>query len=169
MPAADKILKNFNLFVDGRGYAGNADNVKPPDLALSTEDYRGGGMDAPVKIDMGQEAMESTFTLSKFDPDVLKSFGFKSGNDLPLTFRGAIENLDGTVEPVKVEMRGRITTASPSEWSAGEKATLSVTVSVNYYRWEQNGEELFEIDVQNMIRRIGGEDQLEAKRNALGI
>ena len=31
-----KILKNFNLFVDGRGYAGKADEVTPPKLTIKT-------------------------------------------------------------------------------------------------------------------------------------
>ena len=32
-----KILKNFNLFVDGRGYAGRAEEVSPPKLSIKTE------------------------------------------------------------------------------------------------------------------------------------
>lgn len=39
-----KILKNFNLFVDGRGYAGKAEEVTPPKLSLKTQEF--GGMDA---------------------------------------------------------------------------------------------------------------------------
>ena len=37
-----KILKNFNLFVDGRGYAGKAEEVTPPKLSLKTQEFRGG-------------------------------------------------------------------------------------------------------------------------------
>ena len=49
------ILKNMSLFVDGRGYAGNVDELNLPKLALKTEEFRGGGMDAPIEIDMGME------------------------------------------------------------------------------------------------------------------
>jgi P2 family phage contractile tail tube protein len=38
-----KILKNFNLFVDGRGYAGRAEEVTPPKLTIKTEELRAGG------------------------------------------------------------------------------------------------------------------------------
>ena len=29
-----KILKNFNLFIDGRGYVGKCDEVNPPKLSI---------------------------------------------------------------------------------------------------------------------------------------
>lgn len=32
-----KILKNFNVFVDGRGYAGKIDEVTLPKLTIKTE------------------------------------------------------------------------------------------------------------------------------------
>ena len=35
------ILKNMSLFVDGRGYAGNVDELNLPKLALKTEEFRG--------------------------------------------------------------------------------------------------------------------------------
>ena len=47
-----KILKNFNLFVDGRGYAGRTEEVTPPKLTIKTEELRAGGMDAPISIDL---------------------------------------------------------------------------------------------------------------------
>lgn len=55
--AARDILKNFNLFVDGRGYAGNVSEYTPPNLAVQTEDHRAGGMDAPIALDMGMEGL----------------------------------------------------------------------------------------------------------------
>ena len=54
-----KILKNFNLFVDGRGYAGKAEEVTPPKLTIKTEEFRGGGMDVPAAVDMGMEKLEA--------------------------------------------------------------------------------------------------------------
>lgn len=46
-----KILKNFNAFVDGRGYAGRIDEISLPKLSIKTEEHRAGGMDIPVAID----------------------------------------------------------------------------------------------------------------------
>ncbi len=47
-----KILRNFNVFVDGRGYAGKIDEITLPKLTIKTEEYRAGGMDIPINIDI---------------------------------------------------------------------------------------------------------------------
>ena len=45
-------LKNFNLFNDGHSYMGQVDEVVLPKLTAKMEEWRGGGMDAPVDIGM---------------------------------------------------------------------------------------------------------------------
>ncbi|WP_410541965.1 phage major tail tube protein [Wolbachia endosymbiont (group A) of Portevinia maculata] len=62
-----KILKNFNVFVDGRGYAGKIDEITLPKLTIKTEEYRAGGMDIPINIDMGMEKLEADFTFAEYD------------------------------------------------------------------------------------------------------
>ena len=44
-----KILKNFNVFVDGLGYAGRVEEITLPKLTIKTEEYQGAGMSAPVE------------------------------------------------------------------------------------------------------------------------
>ncbi|WP_243260345.1 phage major tail tube protein, partial [Pseudomonas aeruginosa] len=46
-------LTNTNLFIDGVSFAGDVPSLTLPKLAVKTEQYRAGGMDAPVSIDMG--------------------------------------------------------------------------------------------------------------------
>lgn len=163
------ILKNLNLFVDGRGYAGQIDEYNPPDLAIQTEDYRGGGMDAPVALEMGQEGMECSFGLSSYSSDVLALWGVIEGQSVPLTARGALESYDGTVTPVLHAMRGKITTIARGSWTPGTKPSLTITMRLDYYREEHGGITTHEIDVINMIRIVGGVDRLAAQRAALGI
>lgn len=166
-PASD-ILKNFNLFVDGRGYAGNVDELTPPTLAITMDDYRGGGMDTSVEVDMGMEKLETSFSMSKQDADILKALGGVAGATIPLTARGALQSLDGSVTPVVLRMRGKIRSIDPGTWKAGEKATMAVSVGLTYYEREQGGETLCKIDVLNRIREIGGVDQLAEIRAAMG-
>lgn len=167
--AARDVLKNLNLFVDGRGYAGQIDEYNAPDLALATEDYRAGGMDAPVTLDMGMEVLETSFSLIAYDADVLALFGVGEGQDVPFTARGALESYDGTVKPVVHTMRGKITRLARGTWAPGQKPALQVTMRLDYYREEHNGVTLHEIDVINMIRTINGVDRLAEQRAALGI
>lgn len=167
--ANPRVLKNFNLFVDGRGYAGRIDELELPELTVKTEEHRAGGMDAPIDIDLGLEAMEATATLSDYDENVIRLFGLANGSAVQVTARGAMQRDGEAVVPVVCNLRGSIKGMATGSWAAGEKATLELTFAVRYYRLEIGGENLIEIDVENMIRKIGGTDQLEGIRSAIGV
>lgn len=170
MSAARDILKNFNLFVDGRGFAGNVDEVQAPALNITEEDFRAGGMDAPIGIDMGMEKLELSFTLPKFDPDTMAQFGLGEGTETQVTLRGAIESFgQANATPVVINARGKIRGFEPSAWQPGAKATHAYTMTLSFYRYTQGGRIVHEIDVINMVRRIGGVDRLASQRAALGI
>lgn len=169
MSAASDILKHFNLFVDGVGFAGNIEELQTPNLSIVEEEFRAGGMDAPIGLDMGMEKLEASFSMAKFSQAVLSQFGLAEGTDVQLTARGSLESLDGTKTPVVVSMRGKIRSAEPSSWQAGQKATWTITVSLRYYRFVQGGSTIHEIDVLNMKRIIGGVDQLAQHRANLGL
>jgi len=162
-----KILKNFNLFIDGRGYVGKCEEVNPPKLNIKTEEFRAGGMDSPVMVDMGVEKIEASFTLLEYDKDVLKQFGLVSGNAVAVTIRGALQD-DTTVSPI-IKLRGMYTEMDMGKISAGEKGTLQCTIACRYYSLEIDGQQLIEIDIDNMTRKIGGQDKLVDVRKALGI
>lgn len=167
MSAAANILKNFNLYVDGRGYAGNVDEMTLPNLAIVGEDYRAGGMDAPVEVDMGMEKLESTFVLSKFDADIDRLFS--SPGFIALTFRGAVESLDATVRPVVVKMSGKIHGIETGTATPGTKATKTYRVPLVRYSYTLDGVAVHDIDVLNMKRIIGGVDRLAEQRRAIGL
>lgn len=167
--AARDVLKNFNVYVDGRGYAGQVEEYTPPVLGIQTEDFRGGGMDAPEAIDMGMEKLESSFVLIAYDADVLSLFGFVAGGEIPLTVRGAVQSVDGTVKPVVHNMRGKIRKLDSGSWKPGDKPSLTVELDLHYYRLQHDGRTIHEIDVRNMLRTINGVDQLAEQRRALGL
>ena len=169
MSAAANILKNFNLYIDGRGYAGNVDEVQLPALNVVAEDYRSGGMDAPIELDMGMEKLEATFKLSKFDRDVLVKWGVTTGAVLPFVLRGAVESLDGTVLAVVVKLTGRIHGLEMDAITPGAKAGMTFRFAAVSYSYQQDGETLIDIDVRNMKRVIGGVDRLAAQRKAIGL
>lgn len=167
--AANDVRKNINLFVDGRGYAGQVGEYNPPKLTLQTEDYRAGGMDAPLKITMGMEALESDFTLLGYDKNVLALFGLRNGNNIAVTLLEAIESYDGTVTQVKHNLRGKFTEIDPGTAKAGELPAIKHSLALDYYKMTHGGTVVHEVDVQRMIRVINGVDQLAAIRAALNI
>jgi uncharacterized protein len=165
----DNILKNMNLFVDGRGMAGNIEEITLPKLTTKTEEFRNGGMDAPVEIEMGMEKLEMDATLTRFDKEILKMYGLAPGNMKPLTIRGSLSSEDGNEIPVIINTRGMIKEVDAGSWKAGDKATLKISIALRYYKLIVNGEVIHEIDVPNMIRIIGGVDQLATQRANLGL
>ena len=163
-----KKLKNFTAFVDGRGYVGRVTEVEVPKLALKMEEYRAGGMDAAVEIETGMEKLENSLTFAEYDEDIYKMFGLVDGNAVSLTLRGARQNDQGTDEII-INLRGGYKELDSGTWKAGDDATLKASVALRYYKLTIAGKELIEIDVENMVRKINGKDQLADQRKALGL
>lgn len=169
MPSAvPKVLKNFNVIIDGYGYAGIADEVTPPALMLKTEDHRGGGLDIPIRLDMGMEVMELKFTMAEHSVALFRQFGLRDGRGVAITFRAAASD-DKVVVPYVITCRGSYKDLTPSAIRAGDKNTISGTVSLRYYRLSINGVDIIEIDIDNMTRVIDGVDQLAEQRAAISL
>ncbi|AJQ93231.1 phage major tail tube protein [Gynuella sunshinyii] len=169
-----KVLKNFNLFIAGQGYAGRIQQITLPKLTLRTEEYRLGGLDTGVKIDMGMEPMECELILSEYDAELIRRFGiphadmrvinyFGASNGsvelLPLEIRGALSDED-QVMPLKINASGSITELDMGQWQPGQQTQLRLHLSLRYYRLELNQETLIEIDVDNRERKIAGKNQI---------
>jgi len=164
-----RVLKNMNLFVDGRGYAGRVDEIQLPKLTLKTEEHRAGGMDMPVEIELGMDKLEAQLTISDFEPEVFKLFGLLDFAPSQITLRGAIAAQGSEAKPVIVHLRGGCKEIEASNWKPGDKSTLTVMVAASYYKLTIADEELIEIDAVNLVRRVGGNDQMDAIRAAIGI
>lgn len=169
MNAARDVRKNLNLFVDGRGFAGQVAEFNAPKLTLKTEDFQAGGMFGPIELTMGHEKIESEFSLFAYDADVLSNFGVVEGKEIQFTAREALESHDGTVTPVVHNMRGKIKELDPGTSKPGEMATLKVSLALSYYKQTHGLRVVQEIDVPNMIVMQDGIDILAPMRNALGI
>lgn len=167
--AARDVRKNINLFVDGRGYAGQVTEFNAPKLTLQTEEFRGGGMDAPIDITMGMEKLMCDFGLKAYDRDVLSLYGVTEGASVPLVAREALQSFDGTVTQVIHTMRGKITEIDPGTSKPGEGPELKITMSLTYYKMQHGDTVVHEIDVENMVRKINGVDALADMRSALGM
>jgi len=164
-----RVLKNMNLFVDGRGYAGRIDEIELPKLTLKTEEHRAGGMDLPVEIDLGMDKLEAQLTISDYDPEVFKLFGLLDNAATQITIRGAIQAQGSEAKPVAIQLRGGWKELDAGTWKPGDKSTLKVSVAASYYKLSIDNEELVEIDAINLVRRVGGVDQMQAIRAAIGI
>lgn len=164
--ALPRTIKNFNAFIDGFSYFGLASEAKLPQPKITTEAHRGAGMDGPVGIDMGTEAMSAEVTLAEHRPELLKLLG----EQRRLVLRPAQVSPDGVdTDTIIATIGGLITATESGDLKPGANAVLKLVWDVRYYRLEMNGAELVEIDLVAGIRRIGGVDQLAQMRRAMGI
>nr|WP_281508793.1 phage major tail tube protein [Wolbachia endosymbiont (group B) of Pandemis cinnamomeana] len=123
-----------------------------------------------VSIDMGMEKLEADFTFAEYDSELFRLFGLINGNSVSLTLRGGMQGSGSNeVEGVIINLRGIFKEFDFGSWKPAEKATLKCTVAAHYYKLTIGGNELIEIDAENMIRKINGVDQMALLQTVLGI
>ena len=165
-------LKNMNLFNEGNSYLGQVKTVTLPKLARKTEDFRGGGMNGTVKVDLGMSddglVLESTF--GGLDLLTLRQFGLEKADGVYLRFAGAYQSDDtGEVDAVEVIVKGRHEEIDGGDAEPGEDTEHKVTTNCVYYKLTVNGVVEVEIDLLGFKETINGVDRLEKQRNAIGL
>jgi len=169
MAQIPRVLKNFSLFVDGRGLAGQVSMLTLPKLTTKMEEYRGGGMDIPAEIDLGMEKLETSFELFEYEPDMLSLYGLADGAATQLTARGALRRDGEAAVPMIVNMTGVVKELDHGDWKSGDTSSVKFNLALRYYKETVGGRVVHEIDVVNMIRKINGVDQLATIRTAIGV
>ncbi|MGR3897115.1 phage major tail tube protein [Pseudomonas sp. 1176_21] len=170
--ALPKKLKHLNLFNDGNSYLGVAKSLTLPTLGRKFEAYRGGGMDGPVKVDLGHsdDGLQIEWTLGGWDLIALRQFGTVRADGVQLRFAASVQRDDtAEVSAVEIVMRGRHEEVDFGDAEPGEDTEHKITTALTYYKLTVDGEELVEIDLLNFIYVVDGKDRLEEHRKALGI
>lgn len=168
--ALPRILTDLMLFNEGQNYMGQVLSVTLPKLARKTEDWRGGGMFAPVKLDMGLEALELEATYGGPMRDILRQFGVIGLAGVYQRFVGTYQQQDtGTFDTVEIIMRGRHDEIDRGDAKTGEAGEFKVKTSLVYYKEIWNGRVEIEIDAMNMVQIINGVDLMAQRRNAIGL
>ncbi|CAI8908319.1 MULTISPECIES: phage major tail tube protein [Pseudomonas] len=170
--ALPRKLKNLNLFNDANSYVGVVKSVTLPPLGRKMESYRGGGMNGPVKADLGfsDDGIQFEWKTGGLDLIALRQFGAVNASGIALRFAGAFQQDDtGDVSAVEVVMRGRHETIEMGDNQPGEDTEHSITTTCSYYKLIVDNEEIIEIDLLNFIEKVNGVDMLEKQRAAIGL
>jgi P2 family phage contractile tail tube protein len=170
--ALPRKLKNLNLFNDANSYVGVVKSVTLPPLGRKMESYRGGGMNGPVKADLGfsDDGIQFEWRTGGLDLIALRQFGAVNAAGVALRFAGAFQQDDtGDVSAVEVVMRGRHETIEMGDNQPGEDTEHSITTTCTYYKLIVDNEEIIEIDLLNFIENVNGVDMLEKQRAAMGL
>ena len=165
-------LKNLMLFNDANIYRGLVKSVTLPALGRKMEAYRGGGMNGPVKSDLGlsDDGIQFEWKTGGLDLISLRQFGAVNASSVALRFSGPYQQDDtGETSNVEVVVRGRHETIEMGDAQPGEDTEHSMTTTCSYYKLTVDGEEIIEIDLLNFVEKVNGVDMLEKHRTGMGI
>lgn len=163
------VLRKFVIWADGFGKLGEGENAKLPTMEIKSEDFRGGGMDVALKMDLGMEPLSFEFKLSSFDPQVYSLFGLYPGNEKQYTVRGSLAHSTGDAFPAIAAMRGNMHKTEADEFEPGGKPMHAFRIELDYYKLTIGERLVYEIDILNGRRIIDGVDQLRTDRINLGL
>lgn len=165
-----RTLKNLMLFNEGQSYVCDVKTITLPTLTRKMEEYRGGGMSAPVKLDMGMEAMELKSVFAGPERDMLRQWGMTKVNGIYMRFAGFYQQDDtAETDTIEVIVRGRHSEIEMGDQEVGTPADFTVTSALAYYKLVWNGRTEIEIDPLNMVEIVDGIDRLAEQRSALGL
>ena len=169
--ALPKTLKQFNVFVDGRGYAGRCEEIQLPKLSRKMLEYIAGGMLGPVDIDMGLEKLEGEITLAEFSRELLNTFGICDASGVLMRFRGAAvsDDADCSTTAIEIVMRGRFKEVDLGTAKPGEKGKMKLSYTLSMFEYHENDETVISIDLVNMVEIVNGVDRTKDIRDALAL
>lgn len=160
-------LKQADLFIDGRWAAENT-SVTLPKIGRKREEYRG-GLNRPVKFDMGGEALEAEWTCGGWVRDIITGMGATTLDGVQMRFVASLQDdSTGAINSWEAVIGGRHSEIDLGESKPGEDTEMKGKTDVVFFQLTRNGEELVYIDVLNMIERIAGVDIMAGHRAALG-
>lgn len=165
-------LKHLNMFLDGENWIGVGEEYTPAKLAMKLEAYRGGGMPGAAHINMGLDdgALDTEFTFGGYEAALFKKQHQAKIDGVMLRFAGSFQRDDtAQVSSVEIVQRGRIKELDGGTLKTGDNTQQKVSMANTYYKVTVDGEELVEIDLINMIWKVGGEDLMEEHRKAIGL
>ena len=162
-------IENFGLFVDGNSYIGEAEEVNLPKVKKVMEEYRAGGMLAPVEIELGLEKMEMDFQLAGTKAEILKLMGTAELGGVALTLRTGVSDETSSVSAHVHTVRGTLKGIEHGTIKTKDRGSMKVMMAVTYYKHEIDGANVLEIDAMGMVFKTGDTDIWADLRTAIGL
>jgi P2 family phage contractile tail tube protein len=164
-------LTNANVYIDGVGLLGRAEEIEVAQPRQRMIDYKGLGMAGTAELWAGVDKLESRIKWASFDPEVLtfSSSPFQAhyfqarGNLEQYTSQGRSAEL-----PVVYMMTGVFKDAGSPVFRQHQMVQTTSAVSVYHAELYVAGVQIFLYDVFANIYVVGGVDQLANFRANLG-
>lgn len=143
-------------------------SLTPPAIVSTIGNLKTTWFDMAIPVDTGLEPMQAEFKTGA-DTALLALFGFIPGNSTRVQARRTYVDSAGGLHTFVDELEGVIGSITPDEHGSDSKEGVGLTVVLNlsYYKLTVDGQEIYEIDPQNMVRAVNGQNTLAAEKDAL--
>ena len=150
----------------------NIESVKLPTLEEASQEHNAGGAIGAITIgSLGLKALEVSFKVKGFDPQIMSQFGLGGSNSLPYTCYGAIrDKKGGGLIELKVVMRGRLGKMDSDELKRGDLVGHDHMIhEITHYEMWWNQREKYYYDWLASDWRVDGVSQNADVRQILRI
>lgn len=172
MPTIRESLINAEVYRGGNRLMGVA-NVTLPEMNFLTAEVKGmgiaGSQDVPIIGHLENPQLKISWRIL-YSP----ALTLMRGTAHELTVRCALQSYNSStgqmvVEPLKVEVRGRISGTNLGELNVGEAMGAETTVNCDYIKITFKSDTVVEYDAYNFRYLSGGVDYMAEVRTALGL
>ena len=164
-------LTNANVYIDGVGLLGRAEEIDVPQPSHQMIDYKGLGMAGTAELWAGVQKLEARIRWLSFDADVL-GFAASPFKSHSFQVRGSLEQYTSQGRsaelPVVYLMTGVFKDAGMSSFKQQAMVETQSTVAVYHCELYVAGTQIYLYDVFANVYVVGGVDQLSQFRVNLG-
>lgn len=152
-PIPRKILRQCTIYVDRVNQIGQASEMTLPPLEFKTETILNAGMTKEKTINMYViSELKAGFKELAIDKDIMKTFGKE---DSEYMIAGVLRDAEGgNLVQAVCYMRGKNLKMDFGSWTPGDKAENDYEIAVDYIKYEEDGEPVFEADDYDIA--VGG-------------
>ncbi|WNV10088.1 phage major tail tube protein [Tardiphaga sp. 709] len=150
----------------------NLSSIKLPTLEEKSQTHFGGGAIGEITIGgLGLSALEVTFGIKGYDPQIMSQFGLGVRRSLNYTMYGAVRDIKGNAPvELKAVIQGRMLRLEGDDLQRGELVGHSHTIQeILHYALFWNGVEKYYYDFWTSDWRVDGVSQNADIRNILRI
>lgn len=165
-------LTNCNVYVDDKSFLGRAEEVSLPEVNFTLSEQKALGMIGVRQFPNGIDKLEGKIKWNSFYDDVFKKFSnpFKG---IKLMVRSSVRIWEGGDLVDEKAMVCYITCQMKKipfgTYKQNDNAEFESDIVCSYLKLEYDGQLITEIDVDNNIYNVAGQDLLAKYRTNLGI
>lgn len=161
-PRAKQFLRDFNILVEGIGNVGISNKVELPDVEFLTVESEGAM--AKEEVIPLLKAMSTKITLSEYNKYAYTAASRQFGTSPVFYVKGSLIQGDQTLS-LLATITGKVKKFQNPLPDRGKNVEQVLEIATSAYSLELDGVKVIDIDVDNLICEIDGEDLFADLRN----